>query len=138
MTRLAALALAFVCAAPVAALAQAWEPTHRPRCTASSTVEFARCVSAALDRADGELNAAYQQALQRIRRSDDPFADKTQWEAGLRAAQRAWIAWRDADCKGLLPFEWGGGTGTNAAVMECQFSRTVERTTELRERYQGR
>jgi uncharacterized protein YecT (DUF1311 family) len=127
-----------ICAAPVTALAQVWEPAHQPRCSASSTVEYAQCASAALDRADAELNAVYQQTLQRIRRSNEPFVDKAQWETALRAAQRAWIAWRDADCTGLLPFEWGGGTGTNAAITICQYSRTVDRTAELRGRYLSR
>ena len=57
-----------------------------PECEAEETGQaFLLCVEAAFARVDRELNEVYPRAL---RASDD--------EAGLRAAQRSWVAYRDA------------------------------------------
>ena len=49
------------------------------------------CAQQAYEATDGELNAAYRQIDQRM--ADDPDGRKR-----LVAAQRAWIAFRDAEC----------------------------------------
>ena len=53
----------------------------------------------------------------------------------MRAAQRAWVAFRDAGCKGAMPMEWSGGSGTSAAVLICMREKTEARTKDLKERY---
>lgn len=49
----------------------------------------------------------------------------------LLEAQRAWIAYRDAEC-GLAYALWGSGSMRNIASSNCQMSMTAERTIQLR------
>lgn len=139
MTKLmprASTALFFLAIATAPAFAQAWEPRNQPDCGASSNVEVTRCMHRAYDSADRELNRVFQAVLAEIRRSQDvPPAERPRWEQTLREAQRAWIAYRDADCRGLIRYEWWGGSGASAAESGCLYDRTVERTNELKARY---
>ena len=86
--------------------------------------------------ADAGLNEAYQQALAQIAKEggEKPY-DAKSWEAALRTSQRAWVAFRDADCRGLVPMSWGGGTGTTGGVLACLTQLTQERTKMLKERF---
>jgi uncharacterized protein YecT (DUF1311 family) len=101
-----------------------------------TTVEMNVCGDAAFQEADKRLNAAYKEALKYVAESDleAPYDPKS-WEAALRASQRAWVAFRDADCKGAVPMEWSGGTGTSSAVLACMTDKTDSRIKELIERY---
>lgn len=101
---------------------------------AMATAELNACADQALARADAALNAAYRKVVAKIAASDGakPYDNKS-WDAALRASQRTWIAWRDADCKGLVPFPWGGGTGTTGEVLGCLTEKTEARTKQLRD-----
>ncbi len=70
---------------------------------------------------DQRLNAAYAKAL----------GDLTPGERrNLQAAQRAWIAFRDADCAARVdPEQWGSLSRINGNL--CVLDRTIERTIEL-------
>lgn len=103
---------------------------------ASATPELNRCAEIRLQKADIELAAALEKARVQIgRRAQGGGDERGRWIAGLDAAQKAWAAWREADCKGLVPFEWQGGTGTTLAVLECMAQLTEQRAFELAERY---
>ena len=103
---------------------------------ARNTVEMNICADRELAAADAGLNEAYKKALEKAAGQDAPVPYNAKaYEAALRAAQRAWIAFRDADCKGVVPFEWGGGTGTTAAVLGCMSAKTKARTKELNESF---
>ncbi len=104
---------------------------------AQSTVEMNFCSEKEFDAADKELNQQYDKALRFIAESDleKPYDPKS-WTEAMRAAQRAWLAYRDADCKDLMPMEWSGGTGTSSAVMGCMTEKTIARTKDLKERYE--
>jgi uncharacterized protein YecT (DUF1311 family) len=103
---------------------------------ASSTVEMNFCADRDFQAADKSLNAAYEAALASIKTRDlDKPYDAKSFEAALRAAQRAWLAYRDADCKDLVAQEWSGGSGTTSAVLGCMTEKTIERTKELKDRY---
>jgi uncharacterized protein YecT (DUF1311 family) len=99
---------------------------------AITTPELNLCAERTLQAADAKLNAAYKKALAEIRKSESakPY-DRASWEKALRASQTAWIAFRDADCSGLVPMSWTGGTGTTAAVLGCKTDKTEARTKEL-------
>ena len=101
-----------------------------------STVEMNVCSDAAFREADKRLNTAYKDALAQIAGSglEAPYDPKS-WEEAMRASQRAWVAFRDADCKGLVPMEWSGGTGTSSAVTGCMAEKTDARIKEIQERY---
>lgn len=125
-----------VSAAPCAA-ARADQPSAKLCLKETSTPGTEACMHRALDDADAKLNAAYKKALSVIENDDreqDPKAKAT-WKAQLAAAQRAWIAFRDADCGDLIFSEWNNGSGTTAALYACRYDKTVQRTAEILSRY---
>ena len=84
-------------------------------------------------RADAQLNQAYRAALARI--ADAAGVEekvRREWREALQDAQRRWIAFRDADCKGPVAYAWRGGTGATAAVLGCMIEKTTTRTNELK------
>ncbi len=78
------------------------------------------CVAAELTIQDAALNAAYRALAAGM---------NARQQAGLRNAQRAWIAFRDADCASRQDWEWG--SMSTVAANFCILRRTVERTIEL-------
>ena len=134
MSRMPIAAAIALLAQGIAVPARADEPVDCANAT--STYEINACADKDLAKADAALNAAYQKALAKIAASDQekPYDPKS-WEEALRASQRAWVAFRDADCKGLVPMAWAGGTGTSMEVLGCMTAKTDERTKELKERF---
>lgn len=103
---------------------------------AHTTVEMNFCADQDFKAADAKLNATYKTALAHIGARDlaKPY-DSQSWESALRESQRAWVAFRDADCKGAVPMEWSGGTGTTTAVLGCMTGMTEARSKDLAARY---
>jgi uncharacterized protein YecT (DUF1311 family) len=101
-----------------------------------NTVESNFCADKDLKSADAKLNALYKKVLTQINENglEKPY-DRHSWQEALRESQRAWMSFRDLDCKGVVPMEWSGGTGTTAAVLICMKDKTEARTKELAERY---
>ncbi len=103
---------------------------------AVSTAEMNMCADQSYQAADAALNDAYGVALKyvRSRHLEKPYDTKS-FEDALMRAERAWVAFRDADCKDLTSQEWAGGTGTTSAILECMLDKTVVRTKELKARF---
>lgn len=105
----------------------------------TSTVEMNRCAERDFAAADRRLNAAYRKALASLpRMSGDPPFDADRWERALRQSQRAWIAYRDRECKDHVAMFWTGGTGTTVAVLACMTNKSNTRAKELDEHYAPR
>jgi uncharacterized protein YecT (DUF1311 family) len=103
---------------------------------AMSTADLNTCGSQALDAADAELNKVYKKILADFAGPDDGNEDNNKkWVEALRASQRAWVAFRDADCEKLMIFEAGGGSATTGAVLGCMTELTQARTKDLKDRY---
>jgi len=84
-----------------------------------NTFQMVECLKAKTAEWDKRLNAAYQKALQgAVPAQRDP----------LRAAQRLWIQYRDANC---LYYRMGEGTIARLDAGECMRSRTEARAKEL-------
>ena len=91
------------------------------------------CADIEYDKADKDLNAAYKQL--RTKMSDwDKSADEESKGAvdALVAAQRAWVAFRDANCE-VAGFEARGGTMESMLVSSCLADMSTKRAAELRE-----
>lgn len=78
------------------------------------------CIAEELKAQDAALNAAYRQLTAGM---------NARQKAGVQKAQRAWIAFRDADCASRQDWEWG--SMSTVAANFCVLRRTVERTIEL-------
>lgn len=87
-----------------------------------STAGMVQCIGVELAVQDKALNAAYR---------DLTSGMNARQKANLVKAQRAWIAFRDADCQARYDPDWGTISTLNANM--CMLHRTVERTIELEE-----
>lgn len=101
-------------------------------CDAAQTqLDMTQCAYEDFMAADAELNATYGRSMDRA----------TAWggdaAVALRAAQRAWVPFRDAACyaEGTL-FE--GGSIQPMIVQSCKADLTRRRTQDLRRLYQTR
>lgn len=129
-TTLALAAFVVLAATPALAVdAARIEARYTPafeRCLESpdgqSTAGMVQCAGAELEIQDRALNAAYRDLT-----SDMNARQK----ANLVKAQRAWIAFRDADCQARYDSDWG--TLSTITANMCMLRRTVERTIELEE-----
>ncbi len=130
-------------AACLAALVPTWHPVaaadDKIDCeNALSTYEMNICAGRAFEAADAKLNAVYKKALAAIPEmatGEKPF-DARSWEAALRASQRAWVAFRDAECEEHVAMFWSGGSGATVDIIGCKTEKTEARTKELSERYE--
>jgi uncharacterized protein YecT (DUF1311 family) len=84
-----------------------------------STAELVDCLAAKTERWDKRMTIAYQQAMKNA-----SSARRDQ----LRAAQRLWIAYRDANC---LYYGMGEGTIARIGAAECLRGMTEARAREL-------
>ena len=92
-------------------------------CNQQTTVDIEQCLGRLTKAWDQRLNSAYQKLLK-----DNPEADK------LRAAQRLWVQFRDANCR-----YYGAGEGTikRLDAAECMRSTTAHRALELEQTVKG-
>ena len=104
------------------------EPKFTPayqKCLAApsgqSTAGMIDCIGAELKIQDARLNRAYQGAQKRM--------TLPRQKAALTKAQRAWIAFRDADCASRTDPDWG--TLSRIEANSCVLDRTAERADDL-------
>jgi uncharacterized protein YecT (DUF1311 family) len=90
-----------------------------------STVDVTNSFEKEFRQADLDLNKTYKLALKDLQESD---------AALLRKAQRAWIAYRDAQCDAEYA-KWGGGSGGPGGHLQCLATITEERIVRLRKTY---
>jgi uncharacterized protein YecT (DUF1311 family) len=121
--------------AVAASPAQAADPKYSPaydRCLAApsgqSTAGMIDCIGTEWQAQDARLNRAYQLALKRL--------ELPRQKAALQKAQRAWIAFRDAECASLYDQDWGTISRIEAAG--CRLDRTARRADELEDFRQAR
>jgi len=99
--------------------------TALDRCLArpegQTTYGMVECIGVETQIQDARLNRAYQAAIARL--------ERPRQKAALQKAQRAWIAFRDADCTSYLDEDWGSMARVEA--QQCVLDRTVERADEL-------
>ena len=92
------------------------------------------CAHREWEQADAELNALWPQVRAMMQREDGYAVEDDQpgyWES-LLAAQRAWIAYRDAHCR-LSSYDARGGTMQPLLHSTCMTVLTERRTEELHE-----
>lgn len=85
-----------------------------------STVDMMECLAGKAELWDKQLNTAYQAALK--------AAASPNQRAQLRAAQRLWVQYRDANC---LYWALGEGTIARLQAVDCTYRMTRSRAEEL-------
>lgn len=104
---------------------------------ASSTVEMNYCGEQDYNKSDAELNTLYRSILDGLDEQENANGESVdKWRGALKAAQRAWIDFKEKDCGELIGYEWGGGTGAGPAMYGCLIQKTKTRIQELKDRYQ--
>src|SRR5436190_24367526 len=104
--------------------------------------EMNYCAGEDYRRADAELNTVYRTAIASAQAADREYdrieastggtrSNEPGEEASLREAQRAWVAFRDANCR-LESFEARGGSMQPMLDAGCRATLTRARTAELR------
>ena len=116
MLKISVAAAAFV---GLASVAHAGEQDDPDKSCDGNTFQMVECLKAKTAQWDKRMNIAYQQALK--------DAVNAQREP-LRAAQRLWIQYRDANC---LYYGLGEGTIARLDAGECMRSMTEARAKEL-------
>ena len=111
------IAAAFI--AVLASSAQAGDQGDPKQSCDGNTFQMVACLKAKTAQWDKRMNIAYQQAIK--------DAGEKQGEQ-LRAAQRLWVQYRDANC---LYYGLGEGTIARIDAGECMRNMTVARAKEL-------
>lgn len=100
-----------------------------------TTLGMMACLLAERDHWDRLLNQEYAAARARAQGADDAerpyFPEYAVRVTQLRDAQRAWIAFRDAECA-MEYGAWGAGSMRQIAGADCLLRLTAGRTLDLR------
>lgn len=91
-----------------------------------TTLGIARCIQAETEVWDGFLNQQYRLRREELAKQGAGFSEQ------LQAVQRAWIAFRDAEC-GLQFDLWSDGSIRTIVAASCIMDETAERALELRD-----
>jgi uncharacterized protein YecT (DUF1311 family) len=119
MNRVLKISLGAAAMIALATVAHAGDQADSDKSCDGNTFEMVECLKAKTAQWDKRMNIAYQQALK--------DAGNAQREP-LRAAQRLWIQYRDANC---LNYGMGEGTIARLDAGECMRSMTEARAKEL-------
>jgi uncharacterized protein YecT (DUF1311 family) len=98
-------------------------PAHAPNCPDPSQMGLNHCVGITYKKTDARLNAVYGQIIARLK-------DNAATKAKLVAAQKAWIAFRDAECT-FRSSSVEGGSIYPMVVTQCLDGLTQKRIAEL-------
>lgn len=100
-----------------------------PCANAMTQMDLNRCYCTEYTKADEELNRVYQQVLER-NKDEQKLIEK------LKAAQRAWVSFRDAHMESLYPETDNPQAAYGSVYRMCycmaQTELTVERTRQLK------
>ena len=92
-----------------------------------TTLGTSTCIQSETAAWDVILNREYKAVRTTLKAQDPALADM------LLQAQRAWIAYRDAECA-LEYGRWGGGSIRTIVGANCMMLETAERAIELRDK----
>jgi len=121
MNRFAKLSAAVLAILALSSLAHAGDQGDPEKSCDGNTMQMVECLKAKTAQWDKRMTIAYQQALK-------DASGKQQDQ--LRAAQRLWIQYRDANC---LYYGLGEGTIARIDAGECMRDMTEARAKELEE-----
>ena len=86
------------------------------------TSEILDCISAEHERQDTRLNENYKRLMSKL---------SPKRKEQLLEAQRAWVKFRDANCR--FYYDPEGGSAAHLAGTDCMLQATADRATELKD-----
>lgn len=98
-----------------------------------NTIGMTDCFGAELDHWKAQLNATYDKLFAIHQQSDkalEGVVGATPQAPVMEAAQKAWLAYRDAECAYQESF-WAGGSGGGPAAVACEMTLTGHRAIDL-------
>jgi len=137
--RLLFLAVAAILAPLTASAGTDIEAVCSKDCEGSTTsnIEFKACLARAADKADAALNQAYKDFLGAVRNAGKEMGQAPDAQIGyLKAAQKQWITFRDANCtfEDSLAF---GGTATCGNYSACLCALSYQRINDFERIYKN-
>jgi uncharacterized protein YecT (DUF1311 family) len=127
----------------LAVLLAAVPPPHARRCDSDQTNDLIVCAGADLAAADAALNAQWKKARAKAAAQDEAMDAATRAGNGgvtflqsLLAAQRAWLAYREAECR-FVTYRNFGGRELRIYQAGCRAHLTHQRVQALREFNEG-
>jgi uncharacterized protein YecT (DUF1311 family) len=98
-----------------------------------NTLQMVRCGNRIFDRADRELNLIWDEKIAVLEREDRTLDDQREPRADIaRRAQKAWAAFRDAECAAQADEEARGGSMYPLIYIGCRTEMTREHILQLR------
>jgi uncharacterized protein YecT (DUF1311 family) len=98
--------------------------------------DLAECLRAGADRADRDLAASIDAAIKSIEaRPGVLSSQKARWKRSLNEAEAQWVAWRDAECQDVAPFEAGMSAKGGDPRLACIIDYDAQRSADLKARY---
>lgn len=99
----------------------------------SIQLELNLCAEQDWQAADADLNRVYKSVMAEMQAMDQGLPPELQGAATtLRDAQRAWITFRDANCR-LAGYPMRGGSAEPLLIYGCLRQMTLDRTRQLQE-----
>jgi uncharacterized protein YecT (DUF1311 family) len=113
--------------------------TSEPDCAGTQS-EMTQCAANDFARADATLNTVWREVTEALHERDRDAAqyapaDRGSYMEAARNAQRAWVAFRDAECGAEADNEARGGSMEPMVFHACRARLTEERTAQLRAAY---
>jgi uncharacterized protein YecT (DUF1311 family) len=97
--------------------------------------ELAECLRTNADLSDKRLAAAVETAVKSIEaRQGLLSSQKARWRRALNDSQAQWVAWRDAECQDVAPFESLDAKAGDPRL-RCIIDYDAERVASLKARY---
>ena len=122
------LLIVLVCLLPLTAFAEAQDPCLTQR----NTIEINACGQKQFEQSDRSLNQVYQSLLKKFSDKDTPDSQNSVVKQYLVNAQRAWVTFRENDCKAIYTYN-EGGTIRTIAYLGCMTQHAAQRTKDLKE-----
>jgi len=97
---------------------------------AANTLDINECASIEQKNVESRLNSAYQKAVSEMGQLDAKIDNSYEIKKDFINAQRAWIKFRDLDCKAIYT-RWSSGTVRTLKYIACMQSHAEQRIREL-------
>jgi uncharacterized protein YecT (DUF1311 family) len=99
---------------------------------AVTTPDINACAAADQKKVEAELNVVYTRVLQNLQPANTETENDSKLKAALIDAQRAWVKFREADCKALFA-RYEGGTIRTVMYLGCMQQHAEQRVKDLEE-----